>query len=152
MPPSFAAGSLQQFSWDSAWWVFNFVSNLASQKYSYMSPDILAVREAIEGEFLALQPAVEETAARLAQQDPALMTAYLTDYSVLHAENVVRKWRELGEFLLTKYNDGYVKDADGRAQEKGYPASWLRAVLKERPDQFKLPKTGANGSGEPTDY
>ncbi len=152
VPPAYATGRLSQFSWDSAWWVFNFVSNLASQKYSYMSPDILAVREAIEGEFLALQPAVEETAARLAQQDPALMTAYLTDYSVLHAENVVRKWRELGEFLLTKYNDGYVKDADGRAQEKGYPASWLRAVLKERPDQFKLPKTGANGSGEPTDY
>jgi len=151
LPPAYTRGRLSEFSWDSAWWVFNFVSNLAPLKHSYMSADIEAVRQAIEDDYLALQPAVEETAARLAKQDPELMTAYLTDYSVMHAEDVVRKWRQLGEFLLTKYNDGYVKNGDGRVTEQGYPNAWLRSVLEARPEQFRLPD-GTGASGEPADY
>ena len=139
IPEAFAVGSMQQFSWDSAWWVFNFVSNYAQLKYSYMVQDVQAVQSSLEGDFLALQPVVERTAVELAKEDPALMRSYLTDYSVSHGQEVVRKWRQLGEYLLTKYNDGYVKDENGRVREKGYPQSWLRDVLKLRPDQFRLP-------------
>jgi len=152
VPPSFATGSLRQFDWDSAWWVFNFVSNYANLKYSHMIQDIQLAQAEIEGDFLDLQPAVEQTAAALAASDPDLMRRYLTDYSVQHAEAVTRKWRELGEYLLTKYNDGYVKDDDGRPQEKGYPEAWLRAVLEQRPDQFRLPADGQEKIQEPEDY
>ena len=41
---------------------------------------------------------------------------------------------------MTKYNDGYVQDENGRAQEKGYPETWLREVVKSRPDQFRVPE------------
>ncbi len=140
IPKSFTIGSLQSFSWESAWWVFNFVANFANLKYSYMMPEILEVQSEIEGNFIKLQPAVEQTAIGLYSSDPELMTRFLTDYSVMHAERVVTRWRELGEYLMTKYNDGYVKDEDGRPQEKGYPESWLREVLKSRPDQFRLPQ------------
>jgi len=150
VPVSYATGSLGRFSWDSAWWVFNFVSNIANLKYSYMIQDIQAVQSKLEGDALALQPAIDMTAAELAKSDPELMTRYLTDYSVRHAEAVVDRWKELGEHLLTKYNDGYVKDENGRPQERGYPEEWLRAVLEQRPDQFKLPRTGA--AEEPEDY
>jgi len=150
LPESYVTGGLNQFSWDSAWWTFNFVSNYAALKYSYMSPDIRAVQNQLEGQFLALQPAVEKTAAELAKNDPELMRAYLTDYSVQHAEDVVRKWRDLGEYLLTTYNDGYVKDENGRVTEKGYPEPWLRAVLEQRPDQFLLPADET--LSEPADY
>jgi len=150
IPESYARGQIGQFSWDSAWWTFNFVSNYAALKYSYMSPDIRTVQDQLEGQFLALQPAVEKTAAELARKDPELMRAYLTDYSVQHAEDVVRKWRDLGEYLLTTYNDGYVKDANGRVTEQGYPESWLRAVLKQRPEQFLLPSDDT--LSEPADY
>ena len=152
VPESFATGSMDRFSWDSAWWVFNFVSNFAGLKYSHMNADIQAVQNELEGHLLDLQPAVEKTAAALAKDDPELMTAYLTDYSVQHAEDVVRKWKALGEHLITRYNDGYVKDADGRVQEKGYPESWLRAVLQQRPDQFKLPTNEQGSVNEPADY
>jgi dipeptidase len=102
------------------------------------------VQAAQEGELLALQPAVERTAAELAASDSALMTRYLTDYSVHHAEAVVSRWRQLGEDLLTKYNDGYVKDENGRPQEVGYPEAWLRDVLQLRPDRFRLPAQPAD--------
>ena len=144
VPRSYTVGSLQKFSWDSAWWVFNFVANIANLKYSYMIKDIQKVQTDLENTAVALQPAVEKTALSLEKSNPQLMTRYLTDYSVTHAEEVVRRWKELGEFLLTKYNDGYVKDEKGRPREVGYPESWLRQVIRSRPDQFKLKKWDEN--------
>lgn len=140
VPKSFTVGSLKNFSWESAWWVFNFVANFANLKYSYMVKDIQKVQRELEGNFIKLQPSVEKTALELYETDPKLMTRYLTDYSITKAELVVTRWKELGEHLITKYNDGYVKDENGRPQEKGYPETWLREVLKSRPDQFRLPE------------
>lgn len=142
LPRPFTVGDLQKFSWDSAWWVFNFVANYANLKYSYMVKDILKVQSALEGQFLSLQPAIEKIALELYKTDPNLLVQYLTNYSVSQGEQVVKHWIELGEFLLTKYNDGYVKDDQGRPRSVGYPSEWLKEVLKSRPEQFKLPKWG----------
>jgi len=144
MPESYTVGSLDKFSWDSAWWVFNFVANYANLRYSDMRPDIQAVQHDLEGTLLALQPAVEKTAVELYKSDPELMTRYLTDYSVSHAEMVVKRWRELGEHLIQKYNDGYVQDERGRPHEQGYSEAWLRKVLSERPEQFRLQEKPAD--------
>jgi len=138
LPESYTVGSLRQFSWDSAWWVFNFVANYAWLRYSSMIEDIQAVQQELEGHCLALQGAVEQTALHLAETDRELMVRYLTDYSVTRGEVTVNRWRELAEHLLTKYNDGYIKDENGRAREAVYPESWLRRVLKNRPGQFYL--------------
>lgn len=140
IPDSYTVGKISKFSWDSAWWVFNFVANFANIKYSYMKPEIQSVQSEIESNFLEFQPAVEKTALQLFKSNPDLMKRYLTDYSVTHAELVVKRWRELGEYLITKYNDGYVQDENSRPREKGYPENWLRKVLKERPEQFKVKK------------
>ena len=142
LPKSFTVGDLQKFSWDSAWWVFNFVANYANLKYSYMVKDIQKVQAALEGQFLSLQPVVEKTALELLERDPELLVQYLTNYSVSQGDQVVKRWIELGEYLLTKYNDGYVKDERGRPRGKGYPSEWLKEVLKSKPDQFKLPTWG----------
>jgi dipeptidase len=142
VPKSFTVGDLQKFSWDSAWWVFNFVANYANLKYSYMVQDIQKVQSELEGQFLSLQPTIEKTALELYKTDPHLMAQYLSTYSVSQGEQVVKRWVELGEYLLTKYNDGYVKDERGRPRGVGYPSEWLKEVLKSKPDQFKLPDWG----------
>jgi hypothetical protein len=54
------------------------------------------------------------------------------------AEEVVRRWKELGKLLLTRYNDGYVAGDEDQPVERGYPESWLREVVGARPDQFLL--------------
>jgi dipeptidase len=138
VPKSYATGTLSKFSWESAWWVFNFVSNYANLKYSYMLPEIQEVQTELEGDCFALQPLIEKTSLELLKSDSSLMVRYLTDYSVSHAEMVVARWKELGEHLLTKYNDGYVKNDKGRPEEKGYPDSWLGEVLKSGSDRFRL--------------
>lgn len=140
LPPSFTVGSLDKFSWDSAWWNFNFVANFANLRYRDMVKDILAVQKDLEGNFIAVQPTIEKTAIDLLQTDSALAARFLTDYSVTRGELVTRRWRELGETLIRKYNDGYVQDKPGDAQERGYDEEWHRAVTKNRPGQFKLPE------------
>jgi dipeptidase len=137
-PDSYTRGRLGEFSWDSAWWVYNFVANFANLKYSYMKGDIQKVQGELEASFDALQPVIEKTAVELHKNNPALLSAYLTDYSTSHAEMAVKRYRELGELLIRKYNDGYVQDDDGRPQEVGYPESWYREVIRARPDQFRI--------------
>ena len=145
LPEAFTVGGINEFSWDSAWWVFNFVANYANLKYSYMIEDIRAVQRELEDRYFAMQPVIEKTAVELADADPELMRSFLTQYSVGQAEEVIRRWKELGEFLLMKYNDGYVND-EGAEMESGYPESWLREVIRARPDQFRLsqPETPEN--------
>lgn len=138
VPDSYAKGSLGEFSRDSAWWVFNFVANFANLKYSYMKEDIQKVQAELETTFDALQPTIEKTAVELYEHHPGLLTTYLNDYSTTHADMVVKRYRELGEFLIRKYNDGYVQNENGRPQEVGYPESWYRDVIRARPEQFKI--------------
>lgn len=141
VPPSYGIGTLQKFSWDSAWWVFNVVANYAQLKFSYMVKDIQAVQQELEGNFFAMQPAIEKTALEMMKNDPDRARRFLTDYCVSGGEQVTRRWKELAEALFTKYNDGYVKDEKGRAQELGYPEAWLKDVITSRPDQFTLPQS-----------
>ncbi|MBN2207111.1 MAG: C69 family dipeptidase [Candidatus Aminicenantes bacterium] len=145
LPRSFTVGDLQKFSWDSAWWVFNFVANFANLRYADMIQDIRKVQSALEGQCLSLQPLIEDTALEILKKDPELMVQYLTNYSVGQGELVVKRWVELGEHLVTKYNDGYVKDDKGRPRAAGYPSEWLKEVLRSKPDAFKLPDWGEAG-------
>jgi hypothetical protein len=107
-----------------------------------MVKDIQKVQAEIEGDFIALQPEVEKTAIALAATKPEILKKYLTDYSVGHAGAVVARWRSLGEYLITKYNDGYVQDEKGDPLEAGYPEEWLRDVTTLRQGRFKLPTWG----------
>ncbi len=144
LPESYTTGEMGRFSWDSAWWVFNFVANYANLRYRDMVPDIRAVQHELESNFFALQPAIEQTARALYRTDPDLMRRYLTDYCVTHAERVTQRWKQLAEYLIRKYNDGYVQDRPGRAHESGYPESWLRRVIEQRPAQFRLEPNKTN--------
>lgn len=139
IPHSYSVGELSRFSWESAWWVFNFVANFANLKYSFMIKDVQAVQSEIEAAFLQLQPVVEKSALHLIESDRALAIRYLTDYSVSGGERVTARWRDLAEELIRKYNDGYMQDSTGRPGEVGYPEEWLRNVLKQRSEQFRLP-------------
>jgi hypothetical protein len=67
------------------------------------------------------------------------MVRYLTDYSIMHAEQTVAKWRALLEHLITKHNDGYQLDEQGKAGEPGYPEAWLREVVRQRGEHSRIP-------------
>jgi dipeptidase len=136
VPRSFAAGTadFETFSWDSAFWVFNFVSNWAYSRYGDIIQDVQKVQRELEGGFLSRQAEVERAAVALHQQSPALARDYLTAYSVDQGDRVTARWRKLGESLLVKYLDGNVRDAQGKVTHPDYPEAWRRRMAEEQPD------------------
>ncbi|MFZ5786430.1 MAG: dipeptidase [Acidobacteriota bacterium] len=138
-PRAWAAGtcSFDRFCWDSAFWVFNFVTNWTYTRYSDMIVDVQKVQEELEAAFIANQPAVEKAALELHRQSPQLARDYLTAYSKEQGENVVARWRKLGEFLLWKYLDGNVRDAQGHVTHPKYPDSWYRAIVRDAGDRVR---------------
>ena len=142
VPNAYAVGtgSFEDFTWESAFWVFNFVSNYAYLRYSDMIKDIQKVQRELEGNFLADQPQIEEAALTLYKQSPQLARNYLSDYSVKLGNATVKRWKKLGEFLIYKYLDGNVKDELGNVTHPGYPESWYRHIVNETGDHFKMKK------------
>jgi dipeptidase len=140
-PKTFGTGvaSLNRFSWDSAFWVFNWVANYAYSRYSDMIVDIQTVQRELEGRFLADQPEIEAAAISLYHQAPALARDYLTEYSVKSGDDVTARWRRLGEDLLVKYMDGNVKDSLGNPTHPPYPDDWYRRIVKENGDVLRAP-------------
>ncbi len=133
-------GSMMEFTWNSAFWVFNFVSNFAYSRYSDMIVDIQDVQQQLENRFLDMQPAIESAAVQLYETNPDLAVSFLTEYSVNEANKVTDRWRELGEDLLVKYIDGNVKSPDGSLSQPGYPDWWYEKVVNETGDHFKMKK------------
>ncbi len=141
LPKSYTVGNIQEFSWDSAWWVFNFVANFANLKYSYMIEDIQDVQRKIEDHLFNSQFEIEKNALKLLKEKQTNSAVnLLTEYSVTKGEETFKKWQKLSYFLITKYNDGYIKNSNGNPEEKGYPENWLRKVVKEEPEKYKIPK------------
>lgn len=130
VPHSFAVGtgSFRDFSWDSAFWVFNFVSNYAYLRYSDMIKDVQIVQRELEGRFLADQPGIDSAAAALYKQSPRMAVDYLTEYSTRAGDDTVKRWKKVGEDLLFKYLDGNVKDEHGQPKHPGYPKEWYDKV------------------------
>ena len=133
LPKSFnkgmRGGSYDVFSRESAWWAFNFVSNWADLKYSYMIEDIKAVRDPLEAEFFAVQPTIEKAAIELYEKDPILAQSFLTTYTNSCATRVVDAYWKLASQLVGRYADGYVYGDDTYKRESvGYPDWWLKAV------------------------
>ena len=146
LPPSYSVRS-QEFSRDSAWWCFNFVATFAQLRWSNMIVDIQKEQSAIEDMLFALQPAIDNTALELQKVDPQLASTYLTRYCVDTGESSIARWWKLSDFLITKYNDGYILGEDGRYHQEGYPEEWLRRELEKNPERFKL-KEQRKGEGE----
>ena len=117
----------------------NLVSNLCYDRWSRIAPDVQAAQAKREADLLKMQPVIEEAAAKLGSTDPTLMREFLTNYSVSTGEAVFRNWQGVAESILVKHVDGYVKSAQGgRARGVGYSPEWLKRVVADRPEQFKV--------------
>jgi len=142
VPKSYAVGTgtFQQFSWDSAFWVFNFVANYAYSRYQDMIQDIQKVQRELEGTFIAQVPELDHAAGALYKSSPQQACDYLTAYCVRTGDETVARWKKLGESLLVKYLDGNVKDELGNVRFPGYPAGWYRTIANNTGDHLKVLK------------
>ena len=138
IPAPFRTGDFNKFSWDSAWWVFNFVSNYCNLRYADMVVDVQKVQDSLETRFIETQEKIDNEAKELLSEDKSKAVMFLTEYTKKETDAMIQAWIALGEALITKYNDGYIKNENGHAVTTEYPADYKRNVVKYRPD-VKLP-------------
>jgi dipeptidase len=142
VPYNFAVGtgSFDEFTWDSAFWVFNWVANYAYSRYSEMIQDIQVVQRELESGYLADQAEIDAAAQALYRQAPRLARDYLTAYTKRVGADLHSRWKELGEFLIYRYLDGNLKDELGNVTHPGYPDSWYEKVAAATGDRLQMKK------------
>ncbi len=139
IPKAFAkeTADFYHFSWDSAFWVFNFVSNFTYLRYEDMIKDVQEVQRNLEGKFVADVKRVDQTALHLYKNSPELARDYLTEYSIKQTQLVMKRWKKLLTDLLVKYMDGNVKDEHGKVTHPGYPKEWYERIIKESGEKYR---------------
>lgn len=131
-------GSLGHFTWDSAFWVFNWVANFAYPKFSIIIDDIQKEQRRLEGLYLAEQSSVESTALALFKESEVQAKTFLTEYSHRRAQQTYDAWRRLGEHLLVKYMDGVKKDEYFKPVNIGYPDAFKQRMVEEAGAALKM--------------
>ncbi len=139
IPKPFHSGSLMNYSPDCAWWIFNLVSNYTNLRWSDAVKDVQKVQTEIEDKVIARQKAIESAALELYKTDKNLAAEFLTEYTAGQASSMMRKWTDLAYLLISKYNDGYVKNQKGQPETVGYSEEWLKKIIELDANKFKIP-------------
>ncbi len=153
IPECFAVGNgdLLTYSETSAFWTFNRVANFAYLRYNDMINDIQKMQKKLEDQFVAFVPVIDKAAETLyLSGEKEKARAFITRYSVNEADNMTKRWKELGNYLLVKYLDGNIKrEKDGKFERTetgipvsphfpGYPEWWYRVIVEQTGDHFKV--------------
>ena len=143
-------GDLLNFSWTSAFWIHNWVANMAYHKYSFMIQDIRKVQQELENGYQETVPAIDKAAQELYAKDPAEAVKFLTWYSTTNSDSATARWKQLGEYLLVKYIDGNMKkEVNGQFKRNpygqpaspdfpGYDEDYYRSIVKSAGDRLKV--------------
>ncbi len=139
------------FSWNSAFWIYNWVAGMIRPRYSLMVDDMLAVRNRLENTYADAQAGIESSALALYDEAPDKAREFLTNYTAMAAEAAIDSWKQLGEFLIVKYNDDVTRKMapDGTLLRpktghsapmvrQGYPKEFLEELVKATGDRYEV--------------
>jgi dipeptidase len=143
-------GDMYTFSWTSAFWIHNWVANMAYHKYSFMIEDIRRVQGELENGYRDILPAIDKAALELLARDPAEARSFLTWFGSTTAQEAVARWKSLGEYLLVKYIDGNVKrEENGQFKRNpyglpsspafpGYDDAYYRSIVADAGERLEV--------------
>lgn len=154
IPHPFAVGNgnLMEFTMESAFWIFNMVSNFAYTRYSDIHPEIELVQKELYSEFLAGIVDIDKKMAELQKSDPnsnKQIVEELNRFSNNAAVKTHKRWTELFAYLFTKYMDGNVKTVKPVPEGYLYIApdieqpklsdEWYRRIATDTGDKLRSP-------------
>lgn len=96
------------FSWKSAFWLQNTVSNMVYPYYSKMFPDVKKVRDELEAQY-------NEDVKTITSNDIEV----LNNHSLKAAQTMMKEWNKLFKYLVVKHNDMVVKKEENGKFKKG---------------------------------
>lgn len=138
---------LLTLSWDSMFWVNNYVANQAYNRYSQMIPDIRRVQGELED---GLATDVARMSVELIGKDFASASEQLNSLTDRAAENVTKRYKDLGDYLFVKFLDGNIKkEKDGKFERSadgmpvqptfgGYNERYFRSIVNDAGERLKV--------------
>ena len=131
-----------EFSFESAFWMNNWVANMVYPRYSMMIGDLRIAQKELEDYYFADQDSV-----LLAIKDlqPADRQSYLNRKSIDYTSRMMQRWDKLAKYLIVKYNDQIIRRTDENGEflrwgydTKGYDQQFIDAVGTATGDRYKL--------------
>jgi len=95
----------ERFDENSARWAIDFVDNLLYLRWQSAIKDLRAVRDPLEAEFFQNMATIDDKALKLHRKSPKLAENFLTEYTMSNMEKIVKMYRDLRSYLITKYTN-----------------------------------------------
>ena len=131
-----------EFSFESAFWMNNWVANMVYPRYSMMIGDLRQAQRELEDYYFADQDSVEAAVANMTTAD---RRDYLNKKSIAYAERMMSRWDRLAKYLIVKYNDQVVRKVDDNGNflrwgydTPGYDQQFINAFPAATGDRYRL--------------
>jgi len=133
-----------EFSFQSAFWMNNWVANMVYPRYSMMIGDLRQAQQELEDYYYADQDSV---LAAISTMTPGDRRAYLNGKSIDYASRMMNRWDRLAKYLIVKYNDQVVRRVDSTGQFQrwgydtpGYDQQFIDAIGPATGNRYRLQK------------
>lgn len=133
-----------EFSFESAFWMNNWVANMVYPRYSMMVGDLRSAQKELEDYYFADQDSV---LLAVKGMQPADRQSYLNRKSIDYTVRMMQRWDKLAKYLIVKYNDQIIRRADENGNflrwgydTPGYDQQFIDAIGTSTGDRYKLEK------------
>ena len=130
---------ITEFSFDSAFWMNNWVANMIYPRWSAMIGDLRDAQTELEDYYEADQSQVEAQVATLTAGETA---DFLTAKTLAYTDKMMKRWMKLAQFLIVKHNDQVMrpsKDGEivpGRHTSPTYAPAFIEAIKAQTGDRY----------------
>jgi len=145
VPKSLVLGGkakIMNFTMDSAFWIFNLVSQLAYDRWDIIYPEILNKSTQFQDQFDRTHVSMDKELSVLVSESRVLEAIeHATTYSVGVADDVFSKWKDFWAYLFARHLDGTTKnriagEKNPQVLFHGYGQAWYERIVKETGDKY----------------
>ena len=141
------------FSWKSAFWLCNWVSNMVYPRYEQLFPTVERRRESMEKYMTVALKSADASLLLTLKEHPEKFAEEVNAYAQDWSNTLMTDWKDLGEYLVMKFNDQVVKKEtrDGKweltpdgicvsPERPGYPEQYRGVLIRETGDKYLVPE------------
>ena len=134
--------NVREFSFESAFWMCNWVANMVYPRWSAMIGDLREAQKELEDYYEAEQDRVDARAAELTAGE---LSDFLTATTIAYTDRMMKRWDKLAKLLIVKHNDQIMLPSEngalvrGRITSPAYAPAFIDAVKSQTGERYVRP-------------
>ena len=131
--------NIREFSFESAFWMNNWVANMVYPRWSAMIGDLREAQAELEDYYAEDQKEVEKQVTDLTHQE---RVDYLTAKTEAYTDRMMQRWDKLAKLLIVKHNDQIMQPSEngvvvpGRRTSLPDAPAFIEAVMAVTGDRY----------------